>query len=116
MADTTATPEPIIAPEPKAPTPLDPPVVYYNTRWRVPPLVVHTQEEADALDPTEWMPNPPSESAPAEFPAIYYNVNVAPKVVENADEAKALGGDWREFNLSEGVVTAAQAKLDAAKK
>lgn len=116
---TTPIPEPLIAPPPKAPTPLDPPEVFYNKKWRVPPLVVHTQEEADALDPTEWTQNPPPAGAKAadpEYPKLFVNVNVAPKVVGDADEEKALSGDWREFNLSEGLVKAAQAKLDAAQK
>lgn len=119
MADhstTPTTPEPQLAPPPKAPTPLDPPVVYYNQKWRVPPLVVDTQEEADALDPAEWMTNPPPATSAdkPQFPKLYYNVNVVPKIVADADEEKALSGDWREFDLPEALVKVAQAKLDAA--
>ena len=115
MADTT-TPvaEPLVAEPPKPPTPLDPPVIYYNKKWKVTPIIVHTQEEADALDPTEWTTNPPPKEPDPIFPKLYYNVNVAPKVVDSADEEKALSGDWREFVISEALIKAAQAKLDAA--
>lgn len=132
MADTSHThtpttpatppaPEPLIAPKPTAPTPLDPPIVVYNTKWRVPPLVLSTQEELDALDPTEWIQNPPPAGAAAkapdpEFPKIYYNINVAPKLIENADQEKALSGDWRQFSVPEDLIKSSQAKLDAAAK
>jgi hypothetical protein len=115
MADTTATPEPMIGPPPKQPTPLDPPVVYYNKKWRVPPLVAHTQEHADSLDPAEWMTNPPPAAPEPDFPKLYFNINLQPKIVGDADEEKALSGDWREFNLPAPLVQAAQAKLDAKK-
>ena len=109
-------PDPVIAPPPKEPTPLDPPKIYYNKLWRVPPLVVHTQEEADALDPNEWTENPPPAGTPASYPKLMFNVNVSPKIVGDADEEKALGSDWHEFNLPESLVKAAQAKIDAAGK
>lgn len=117
MADETQTPEPQSAPPPKAPTPLDPPVVYYNKKWRQPPLIVHTQEEADALDPAEWTTNPPpAKAAAAGYPKLFSNVNVPPKIVADASEEQALGADWREFDLPEPLIKAAQAKLDAAPK
>jgi hypothetical protein len=116
MQDVIANPEAQTPPPPKPkPTVLDPPIIYYNEKWRVPPLVVHTQEHADSLDPSEWMTNPPVAPAATEFPKLYFNINLAPRIVGDADEATALGGDWREFSLPEGLVTAAQAKLDAAK-
>jgi hypothetical protein len=115
--ETTTTAEPQTAPAPKEPTPLDPPVLYYNKKWRTPQLIVRTQEEADALDPAEWTTNPPAESGPAAaYPKLFFNINVAPKVVGSAGEEAALSGDWREFSLSQALVTAAQEKLDAAAK
>ena len=116
MATTTTPtpPEPLTAPPPKPPTPLDPPVVYYNKKWKVPPLIVNTQEEADALDPAEWTTNPPPKAPTPAFPQLYANVNVLPKIVGSADDAAALGPDWQEFNLPESLVKAAQAKIDAA--
>lgn len=98
-----------VAPPPKTVTPLDPPVVYYNAKWRVPPLVVDTQEEADALDPTEWITNPPPQIGQSDYPKLYANINVLPRVVNDADEEKALSGDWREFNLSDALIKAAYA-------
>jgi hypothetical protein len=112
-----AAPEPQLAPPPKEPTPLDPPVVYYNKKWRTPPLIVGTQEEADALDPAEWTTNPPpAKAAPgeSEYPKLYFNVNVRPKIVGDAGEEKVLGGDWKEFDLPQALLKTAQAKLDAA--
>lgn len=112
----TATPEPQTAPPPKEPTPLDPPVVYYNKKWRQPPIIVTTQEQADALDPAEWTTNPPAKAAETEFPKLFVNINVSPRIVGDAGEEAALSGDWREFTASQALVTALQAKLDAAGK
>ena len=101
---------------PKAPTPLNPPRVYYNLKWIVPPIIVDTQEDADALDPTEWTTNPPQPAGPqADWPQLYYNINVSPKIVDDAKEAAALGGEWKQFDLPQALVTAAQKQLDAAK-
>lgn len=111
---TTPAPEPITAPPPPVVTPLDPPVVVYNKKWRVPPMVVSTQEALDALDPTEWTQNPPPAAAKEDFPKLFYNVNVAPKIVNDADEELALSSDWREFSIPEALVKSAQAKIDAA--
>jgi hypothetical protein len=112
-----ASPDVQTAPQPKEPTPLDPPVVYYNKKWRTPPLIVDTQEAADALDPAEWTTNPPpAKTGASDYPKLFFNVNVRPKIVGDADEEKALGGDWRVFDLPQALITAAQAKLDAAQK
>lgn len=113
MPDETT--EVLTAPEPKVPTPLDPPKVFYNLIWRVPPLVVDTQEAADALDPAEWTTDPPPAARKEEYPKLMFNINVTPRIVDDAKEQVALGGDWREFSLPQALVTAAQAKLDAAK-
>lgn len=116
-----AQPEPTIGPQPKEPTPLDPPKVYVNLKWRVPPLVVKTQEDADALDPNEWHEQPPQaqpagQQAPAkdEYPKLYFNVNVVPKVVGSADEEKSLGSEWQPFQFTQSLLDAAQANLKAA--
>ena len=103
-------------PKPQQPTPLDPPVVYYNTKWRVPPLVVDTQEQADALDPSEWITNPPSAATKAEeqYPKLFANVTVQPKIVGSEEEAAALGDGWREFSLPDSLCKAAEA-ANAAK-
>ena len=114
---TPQTTEVLTAPEPQPVVPLDPPVVYYNVKLRVPPLVVNTQQWADSLDPAEWTPNPPATPAvKSEYPKLMVNINVIPKIVDNALEEAALPSDWREFPLPQDLVTAAQAKLDAAKK
>jgi hypothetical protein len=110
MATTPQTPEPQLAPPPKEPTPLDPPVIYYNRKWRTPPLIVNTQEWADSLDPAEWTTNPPPAAAASAYPKLFFNINVSPKVVDNADEEKALGGDWREFTLPQALIKAASGK------
>ena len=116
---TTPAPEPITAPPPVPVTPLDPPVVVYNKKWRVPPMVVATQEALDALDPTEWTQNPPPAAAKAadpQYPKLFFNVNVPPQIINDADEEKALSSDWREFNVPESLITSSQAKIDAASK
>ena len=109
-------------PPPPPPTPLDPPAIYYNLKYRVPPLVVETQEEADALDPTEWTTgaapphiHPPAKSAD-EWPKLYANVNVEPKIIGNADEVKTLGDEWREFDIPEDLIKSSQTKVDAKNK
>lgn len=98
------------------PTPLDPPVVYYNTKYRVPPSIARTEEEAAALDPAEWTTNPPPKAAQPAYPKLFANINLEPRIVGDAAEEKALGESWREFSLPEDLVKAAQAKLDAAQK
>jgi len=111
-------PAPLTGPEPKTVTPLDPPQIFYNLKWRVAPLVVHTQEDADALDPNEWTQNPPPAAkgaAPAkpQFPKLYANVNLPPKTVGDDKEAQALGGDWQEFKFTEPLLKAGEANLKA---
>ena len=72
--------------------------------------------DTDALDPTEWTTNPPPPAqAKADWPQLYYNINVSPKIVDDAKEAAALGGEWKQFALPQALVTAAQKQLDAAK-
>lgn len=106
-------------PKPTA-TPVDPPLVFYSLNWRVAPLLVHTQEEADAMDPAEWTQIPPpagTKQAPPkqEFPKLYANVNLPPKIVGTADDAKALGPEWQNFPIPQDLATAAQKTLDNAK-
>lgn len=118
----TATPAPVTAPPPpKPPTPLDPPAVYYNQKWRVPPLMVDTQEQADALDPAEWTtgapPKAPASAAakPADqYPQLYANVNLPPKIVGSKADAAALGDEWKQFDLPDALCKAAEAQ-NAAK-
>ncbi len=124
MAETTTTqdaPEPLIGTQPKGPTPLEVAEIYYNKRWRVPPVVVTTQEQKDALDPAEWTLDPVHTEPPAgpvadQYPKLMFNVNVSPRIVSSPEEETSLGGDYREFSISEALIKAAQAKLDAAAK
>jgi len=108
-------------PQPKASTPLPQPVVRYNKIWRVPALVVETQEELDALDPNEWIADPASGGATKEkppephWPKLYANINVPPVVVGSAAEAAALGSAYREFAISDELAKSAEATVaDAA--
>jgi len=109
-------------PPPPKPTPLDPPQIYYNLKWRVPPLVVTTQEQADALDPNEWTLDPGNPAAAGaattarkppkeQYPKLFYNVNVPPQTVSTQDEEKALSGDWKEYQFSEAMIKAAYENL-----
>jgi hypothetical protein len=111
---------PLTGPQAKAPTPLDQPEIYYNLTWRVPPLVVHTQEQKDALDPNEWTLDPSigpkSQKAAAHYPKLYYNINVPPVVVGSAEDVKLLGGAYTELAISQELVRSAQATLDDAAK
>ena len=107
---TTPTPEIIEGPAPPPPpTPLDPPRVYFSITYRVPPVVVYTQEEADALDPKQWTtipPQPPkSGEKPPAWPQLWYNINVPQQVVSEAD-SKLLGPDWQEFPLPDELLKA----------
>ena len=116
MADETTTTQPVMtAPPPKPPTPLDPPVVYFNQKWHIPPIIVRTQEDADALDPAEWTtippPKPPKEG---HWPKVYYDVNVPPIVVGSADDLKGLDTTrYKPLTLSKSVIEAAQADAES---
>lgn len=120
-----AAPAPVTAPPPpKPPTPLDPPAVYYNQKWRVPPLMVDTQEQADALDPAEWTTGAPPK-APAstdgtksqdQYPQLYANVNLPPKIVGSKADAAALGDEWKQFDLPDSLCKAAEAQNAAKAK
>lgn len=107
---TNPTPTPTVVegpPPPLPPTPLDPPQVFFAAGSNYPPRVVTTQEEADALDKSLWIsaapaPPPDPEEEP-KFPQIWFNVNVAPKIVNGKDEVKALGPDWRKLELPESM-------------
>jgi|SRR5215831_1045466 len=113
-------PEPLVGPQPKAPTPLNPPVIMYNKTWRVPALVVETQEELDGLDPNEWMPDPlaggAKEKPPEHWPKLYVNINTPPVVVGNAADAAALGSAYHEFAISEELAKSAEASNADKKK
>lgn len=111
------------APTQSKSTPLDPPVIYYNQIWRVPPLVVDTQEAADALDPNEWTIGAPAVSGgPAaaksqeQWPQLYANVTVPPKIVSSKEDAAALGDGWRAFSLPDPLCKAAEANNAAKAK
>ena len=112
-------PEPLTGPQPKAPTPLDPPQIFYNQIWRVPALVVETQEELDALDPNEWIPQPPAPAAAGAratrttYPALYTSANLPPIVVTSPEHAKTLGSSYSPYTVPANI---AQAAVDAAKK
>lgn len=99
---TVATVEPPKAPpppEPPKPFPDGPKVVYSKTD-RVPPRLVYTQEELDALDPNQWTTVPPQKPKDKpEWPQLWYNVNSTPKLVNTQAEADALGPEWRQFPL-----------------
>src|SRR5215831_868035 len=105
------------APPPKMP--LDPPQVYYNTKWHVPPIVVSFQEDADALDPAEWTTIPASGPPPPEpkYPQLYYDVNVPPLVVDSADDLKTVDTSrFKPFAFTKGLLDASQANLEAAEQ
>lgn len=113
-------PEPLTGPQPKAPTPLDPPQIFYNQIWRVPALVVETQEELDSLDPNEWIPQPPAppvSGAPRATritsPALYTSANLPPIVVTSAEHAKQIGSSYAPYTVPTNI---AQAAVDAAKE
>ena len=112
--------QPPTGPPPQTTTPLDPPQIFNNTKWRVPSLMVKTQEEADALDKNEWMldPGTPSTGKQAtppkeQFPKLYYNVNVPPQVVSTADAENALGSEWKEYQFTQALLTSAWSNLQA---
>ena len=115
---TNPTPEPVTGEQPKPLTQLETPEIYYNKIWRVPPLVVTTQEQKDSLDPAEWTLDPIHVQIPGRkkphFPKIYYDVNVPPRIVNSEEEAAALDSRYRDFAISEDVIKAAQATLDDA--
>ena len=113
-------PPPVTGPQPKEDTPLEQPVIYYNKLWRVAPLVVKTQEQQDALDPNEWTQDPghlPVTAAAGgqkpQYPKLYFNVNVSPRVINDAKEEASLSTDWQEFSLSEALLKSAWANLQA---
>jgi|SRR5215471_14197238 len=112
MADET---QPVTATAPPPPTPLDPPVVYYNKKWHQPPVIAYTQEEADALDPAEWTTIPPAKPAKeGSWPKVYYDVNIPPIVVGSADDLKSIDTSrYKPFTLSKSVIEAAQADAEA---
>jgi hypothetical protein len=112
--------EVITAPPPPPPkTPLDPPKVFFNIKWHVTPLIVRFQEDADALDPTEWTTIPASGTPPPEpkWPQLYYDVNVPPVLVATEDDLKSIDTSrYKPFPFTQGLLDAAQANLEAAQQ
>ena len=85
------------------------PVVYYNSRWSIPPVVVRNQQEADALDPAEWFTLAPSPKVPAvPYPKLFLNVNVPPRIVVSEDQEGGLSAEWRDFTSVAVAVANAQ--------
>ena len=94
---------------------MDFPIVLYNKKQRVPPLVVHSQEQLDKTDLSEWETVPPQKEPPAlEYPVLVYNVNAPPVTVGSAEEHDALNSEWHTLALSDAVIKAAQANAKAA--
>lgn len=97
------------------------PLVLYSLKWRVAPMVMNDQAELDqfAPDPSEWTTIPPPEAQPLsedQWPKFYFDVNVPPIVVNSPKDLKTVDlSRYRELVLSEALVKAAQAALDAAK-
>jgi len=111
--------EVITGAQPQAPTPLKQPEVYYNLLWRVPPLIVTTQEQKDGLDPAEWTLDPANATAPrteAHYPKLFFNINVPPVVVGTAEYAASLGSAYQEFAIPPALVKAAEATAADAEK
>jgi len=81
------------------------PKVFFSVYERVPPRVIKTQEEQDALDMRFWMTippqDPPADAPPEKWPKVFYNVNVPPKILGTQEDVDALGPDWRELALPE---------------
>jgi hypothetical protein len=74
------------------------PAIYYNSKWSIPPLLVRSQQEADALDPVEWYTMTPALKEPAApYPKLFLNVNVPPKIIVSADQEADLSAEWRDF-------------------
>lgn len=94
----------VAAPAPPPPTPLDPPQVFFAAGSNAPPRIVTTQEQADALDKTQWISAAiapaPKEADKPKWPQIWCNINVPARVVGSAEEAAALPPDWRQLDLS----------------
>jgi len=123
MADQPTTPttgEVITAPPPPPPkTPLDPPKVFYNLKWHVPPIVIRFKEDADALDPAEWGTIPAEGPAPPEpkWPQLYFDINVPPLVVDSADDLKTVDTSrFKPFPFTKSLLDASSANLEAAEQ
>jgi|SRR5215471_73826 len=85
------------------------PTVYYNSKWRLPPVLVKSQQEADALDPAEWFTLAPSpKEAAAPYPKIYANVNMLPRIIVSPDQEDELTEEWRDYTKYAVAVANAQ--------
>jgi|SRR5215471_7793176 len=84
------------------------PALYVNFKWNMPPRVVASQAEADALDPREWrsMPPPAAPKTPEDqqYPKLFFNVNSPPLVIISPEQESTLTEDWRDFTLAASKV------------
>ncbi|PWT71033.1 MAG: hypothetical protein C5B60_11445 [Chloroflexi bacterium] len=95
------------------------PAVYYSYKSIAPPIVMQNQAMVDrmnAMQPGEWDTVPPSQPAAAgrdDYPKVFYNVNIEPRIITSNEEETTLGTDWKQFQLSQDVIEAAQKALKA---
>jgi len=74
------------------------PAVFYSIKWALPPVVVTSQQEADALDPAEWAAIPAAPAAAAApYPKIFANVNMLPRIIVSPDQEDNLTAEWRDY-------------------
>lgn len=77
------------------------PKVFFSLTERLEPRVVQNADDEALLNPRQWTTIPPQPKiAPENYPKLYANPNVWPVIVHNPGELAALGGDWRQFDLT----------------
>ena len=79
------------------------PKAYVHRYERLPPVVVETPEqEAVVVGTGLWMQIAPQAVSPTlpEWPQLWYDVNLPPRLIHSQDQADQLGSNWRKQDLT----------------
>lgn len=60
------------------------------------PLIIITETERDVK---EWLSASPTEAEPGSYPKLFYNVNLPPMLIRDADHEAEVGEAWRPLNV-----------------
>lgn len=95
------------------------PALLVNKRYHFAPIMVHSQEEVDAMnvvDWADWEVAPPGgeqqQKQQQQGPKLVYNVNLPPMIVGSDEDMAALthgpNSEWHVMNIPQSVIQAAQ--------
>lgn len=92
------------------------PALLVNNRYHFAPILVHSQEEVDAIGKVDWNdweavpPQGQQQQQEEQFPQLIYNVNLPPMIVGSKEDMAALkhgpNSEWHAMAIPQSVAQA----------